>query len=274
MAALNLNQRLLPKHALTIEPRHDLLLAAVPWDAQFVEVGLGARLDGLLIQAERVRPGGERRLLAARENLVAAMFFIPPGQCRRHMHLLDNLAPADARVVSAERDLAFLSAVRDDAHLGAPKVVIEQVLKPHSRDKQEVPPVFASIEDVLEALVVSLKINAARYPAFSPAQFLVELLHEINKLKVARRLERVIVAKERERHPDDREDQPSAGVVYLRHVPGQLLCPEEGRQRRRFSCLLVHHHRHPDAAVRMAAASELSPPGVRAVNQVGPICES
>src|SRR5215813_6937585 len=187
MASLNLNQRLLPEHALAIEPRHDLLLAAVLWDAQFVEVGLGARLDGLLIQAERVRCRAEWHILAARENLVAAMFFIPPGQCRRHMHLLDDLAPADARVVRAERDLAFLSAVRDDAHLGAPKVVIEQVLKPHSRDKQEVPPVFATIEDVLEALVVSFKVNAARDPAFSPAQFLVEFLHEINKLKVCRR---------------------------------------------------------------------------------------
>src|SRR5262245_29510647 len=38
--------------------------------------------------------------------------------------------------------------------------------------------------------------------------------------------------------------------------------------------LLVYHHRHPDAAVRMAAARELSPAGVRPMNQVGPICES
>src|SRR5262245_106780 len=119
------------------------------------------------------------------------MFFIPPGQRRRHMHLLDYLAPADARVVRAERNLALLSAVRNDAHLGAPEVVIEQVLKPHSRDKQEVPSVFAPFEDVLEALVVSFKVNAARDLAFSPAQFLVEFLHEINKLKVGRGLERV-----------------------------------------------------------------------------------
>jgi hypothetical protein len=36
---------------------------------------------------------------------------------------------ADAGVVGAEGDFAFLRAVRDDAHLGAAEVAVEQVLE-------------------------------------------------------------------------------------------------------------------------------------------------
>src|SRR5215475_3668196 len=120
---------------------------------------------------------------------MAAMFFVPFGQGRRHMHLLDDLAPAYAGVVRAEGNLAFLSAVRNDAHLGASKVVIEQVLKPHSGDKQEVPAILAALENVLETLIVSLEFDAARDPALAPTEFLVEFLHEIDKPEARRRLE-------------------------------------------------------------------------------------
>ena len=55
------------------------------------------------------------------------------------MHLFDDLPPADARVVCAERNFAFLRAVRDHAHFGAAEIVIEQVLEPHSLDTQHAP---------------------------------------------------------------------------------------------------------------------------------------
>ena len=78
--SLNLNHWSLTERALAVKPRHffvaarllgvgygvaltagadatrlDLLLACVLWDTQIIEVSLGARLNGLLVQAERVR---------------------------------------------------------------------------------------------------------------------------------------------------------------------------------------------------------------------------
>jgi hypothetical protein len=35
------------------------------------------------------------------------------------MHVLNDIAPTDARVVSAEGDLTFLSSIGNDAHLCA-----------------------------------------------------------------------------------------------------------------------------------------------------------
>src|SRR5258708_4406377 len=66
---------------------------------------------------------------------------IPLGECRCHVHLLDDVAPADARVVGAEGDFTLLRGIRDDAHLGAAEVVVEQILEPHPGDEQEVPAV-------------------------------------------------------------------------------------------------------------------------------------
>ena len=80
-------------------------------------------------------------LLAAGEDLVTAVLLVPLGERGRHVHLLDDVPPADARVVGAEADLPFLRRVRNDAALGAAEVVVEQVLEPHPGDEQEVPAV-------------------------------------------------------------------------------------------------------------------------------------
>src|SRR5262245_2629784 len=250
--SLNLNQGLLSERVPAIEPRHffaalrllgvvrkvssgsgaaarlDLLLARVLRDAQFVEIGLGTRLDSLRIQTERVRRRDERDLLAASENLVAATLLVPLGERRRHVHLLDNLTPSDARIVCAEGNFTLLRAVRDDAHLGAPKVVIEQVLKPHSRDKQEIPAVLAPLEDLPDAIGVALpQVDAAHDPASAPAELLIELLDQVDESKILWCLEWVVVANEREREADDRQDQAATGVIHLRYVLGEPLCPEE-----------------------------------------------
>ena len=105
------------------------------------------------------------------------------------------------------------------------------------------------------------------------AEGLVELLHQVDQLEVRRRLERVVVPHQRERHADDREELAAAGVVDLREVLRQLLGVEERRDRDRFLRLLVDHHRHADAAVRVAAAGEVAPLRIRSVNRVGPVGE-
>ncbi len=69
------------------------------------------------------------------------------------MHLLDDVAPADAGVVRAEADFAFLRGVGNDALLGAAEVVVEQILEPHAGDEQEVPAVGAALLDVFEGAV-------------------------------------------------------------------------------------------------------------------------
>src|SRR5882757_3865075 len=81
------------------------------------------------------------------------MLFIPLGERGRHVHLLDDVPPSHARVVSAERDLAFLRRVRNNALLRPPEVVVEQILEPHPRDKQEVPPVLPPLHYILNAAV-------------------------------------------------------------------------------------------------------------------------
>src|SRR5256714_13940912 len=87
--------------------------------------------------------------LAAGEDLVAAVILVPFGEGGRHVHLLDDLAPADAGVVGAEGNLALLRRVRDDAHLGAAEVVVEEILEPHAGDEQEVPAIGSPLLDVL-----------------------------------------------------------------------------------------------------------------------------
>ena len=87
-------------------------------------------------------------MFAAGENLVAALLFVPLSDGRVLVHVLDDIAPADACIVCTEADLALLRSVRDDAHLGTAEIVIKQVLEPHSGNKQEVPRVLPAFLDV------------------------------------------------------------------------------------------------------------------------------
>src|SRR4051794_31632827 len=93
--------------------------------------------------------------LAAGEDLVAAVLFVPFGERRRHVHLLDDVAPAHAGIVGAEGDFAFLRRVRNDALLGAPEIVIKQILEPHAGDEEEVPPVATPLFDIVERAVLA-----------------------------------------------------------------------------------------------------------------------
>src|SRR5262249_10869891 len=70
---------------------------------------------------------------------MAPLSLVPLGEGRGLEHLFDDLSPAHAGVVRAEGNLSHLSGVRDDAHLGAPEVVVEEILKPHPADEEDAP---------------------------------------------------------------------------------------------------------------------------------------
>src|SRR5207253_8737223 len=102
-----------------------------------------------------MRRAVELHRFAAGKDFVTAILFVPLRQRRRHVHLLDDIAPADARVVSAEANLAFLRRVRNNTLLGAAEIIIEQVLKPHASDEQEVPAVAAALLNILRRTVAT-----------------------------------------------------------------------------------------------------------------------
>src|SRR5258707_10389489 len=112
-----------------------------------------------------------------------SMFFVPLGDGRVLVHVLNYVAPTDSSIVSAKANFTFLRSVGNNAHLGAPEVVIEQILKPHSRDKQEVPTVGAALFDVLCAAVT------ADLPVVLSGQSkrFVELLKEVIQIELGRR---------------------------------------------------------------------------------------
>src|SRR5688572_18629219 len=92
-------------------------------------------------------------MLAACEYFVTAVLFIPLCDGRILVHVLDDVTPADAGVVCTETYLAFLRTVRDDAHLRAAEIVVEEILEPHARDKEEVPRILATLLDVLDRTI-------------------------------------------------------------------------------------------------------------------------
>src|ERR1017187_1421321 len=120
-------------------------------DAQLVEIVLHFVRDNLFTKIERVLLIFHIHFFAACEDLVTPMLLVPLGERRSHVHLLDDIAPAHARVVGAETDLTFLRGIRNDALLGAPEVVIEQILEPHPSDKQEIPPVLPPLHHVVRS---------------------------------------------------------------------------------------------------------------------------
>ena len=163
--------------------------------------------------------------LAAGEDLVAAVLLVPLGERRRHVHLLDDVAPADAGVVGAEGDFALLRGIRDDAHLGAAEVVVEQILEPHAGDEQEVPAVGAALLDVVLRPVAFDLAVLALFGRLGRAERLVELLQQVGQLEVRRRLERVVVADDRERHAEVRPEAAAAGVGDLLRRPWRAARP-------------------------------------------------
>ncbi len=122
------------------------------------------------------------------------MLLVPLRDGRVLVHVLDDVSPTDTGVVGAEGNLAFLRAVRNDAHFRAAEVVVEEILEPHSRDKQEVPAIRTALLDVIFTTI------ATDFAVIltGQAKRLVELLEELVKRELRRRLVRVVVLQERQ----------------------------------------------------------------------------
>src|SRR6266850_2926800 len=88
-----------------------------------------------------------RYIMARGVNCMASMLFIPLTEVGRLVHVLDDLTPTNARVVSAERNFALLSAVGNHAHLSATEIIVEEILKPHALDAEDAPDVVGSVLD-------------------------------------------------------------------------------------------------------------------------------
>src|SRR5690348_9328248 len=114
---------LLAQDVLAVELRHlrvlgvlfqfrlasaELLFARVLRDAQLLEGVVGGCVHMLLVQDQRVLRALHADLLAAGEDLMPSVLLVPLGERGRHVHLLDDVPPADAGVVRAEADLALL----------------------------------------------------------------------------------------------------------------------------------------------------------------------
>ena len=63
---------------------------------------LDAVLDVFFPQNQPVIGRVQRHSLVACEDLMPPVVFVPLGERGRHVHLFDDVAPAHARIVSAE----------------------------------------------------------------------------------------------------------------------------------------------------------------------------
>ena len=93
------------------------------------------------------------------------------------------------------------------------------------------------------------------------------------KLEMRGRLEGIVIASQRKRHAENRQQLAAGGVVDVGDVPGQSIGIDERGEGNRFLGFLIHHHGHADAAIRVAAAAQLAPGGLGAVAQIAPIGE-
>ena len=116
----------------------------------------------------------------------------------------------------------------------------------------------AALLDVLHGAVA---LDAAVVLA-GGVEGLVHLLQHVGDLEVGGRLERIVVAQQREAEADDREPLAAGCVVYLGQILGNLVHVEEGGDGSGFLGFLVDHQRHADAAVGVASAGELAPLGL------------
>src|SRR5262245_32735688 len=80
---------------------------------------------------------------------MTSVLLLPLRDGRVLVHVLDDVSPTNTCVVSTEGDFTFLSSVRNDAHLSASEVVVEEILEPHTRDKQEVPAIGTTHLNIL-----------------------------------------------------------------------------------------------------------------------------
>ncbi len=246
------------------------LIAGGLGDPDLVEVGLHAVVDILIPQQQGVRGAGELDVLVAGIDEVTSPLLVPLVECGRLVHFLDDVPPADARVVGAEGNFTFLSAVGNHALLGAAKIVGEQILEPHSGDEQEVPAILAALDDIFEGPV---GCDFSVVPS-GDSIGLVELLEERLQREVRRRLGTGRSSSSpRGPCPEPERNRPRAASLTLVTSLASWSPFKKGGDRSRFLGLLVDHDGHSRAAVGVATAAELTPVALGSVHQVGPVGE-
>src|SRR5215204_522778 len=195
------------------------------------------------------------------------MLLIPLCHGRVLVHVLDDVSPADTRVVSTEGNLTFLSTVGNDTHLGASEIVVEEILEPHSGDEEEVPTIGTTLIDVLyTAVATDLTVILT-----SQAKRLVKLLKELVKRKLRGRLVRVVVFQQRQTHHQVRHPLATRSVRNLLHVLYETRNIQELRNRTHLFVFFIDHHRCTYATVRVTSARYLSPFSLWPVNKVGKV---
>src|ERR1035437_10371416 len=174
-------------------------------------------------ERDRLREWRERHGRARiRVHRVLPVLLVPLRDRRRLLHLLDDVAPADAGVVRAERDLAHLRRVGDDAHLRATEIVGPQILEPHPRDEQDQP-------------LVGLAVAVRRHPdaAERAAALLVELLDQIAEPEAFRRPVRAVVAQHAQRRLHLRQQRAARRVADRPRIVEEALDIEDRSEERR-----------------------------------------
>src|SRR5690242_16858802 len=96
-----------------------LLLASGLRDTFVVQIVLPAGIDVFFVQHQTMFFTAQRNGFVARKDLMPAVLFVPLGERRGHVHLLDDVPPTHTGVVGAERNLAFLGGIRNNALLSA-----------------------------------------------------------------------------------------------------------------------------------------------------------
>ena len=163
------------------------------------------------------------------------------------MHLLNDVAPSHTRVVGAEGNFAFLRGIRNDALLGSPEIVIEQILKPHPGNKQEVPTVLAPQLHIFNrAIRTNFPVVLARR-----VKILIEFLQQIRQLEMRRRLKGIVILHQTQRHPHNSEKLPTRRIIYFGNIFREPIAFQERSNRHRFLSLLINHHSHPSPTIRM-----------------------
>src|SRR5580704_2041132 len=216
----------------------------------------------------------EVNLLALGEDFVLAVLFVPLSDGRILVHVLDDFAPADASVVSAEGNFTLLRGVRDDAHFCAAEIVVEKILEPHARKEKEIPRILAALHGVVQSAIgTDLTVNLFSLILATHAEGLVKLLPEILEAQTWRGLERMIVLQQSHGRHIRGKFLAARSICNFADVSDKAWNVQELRDRRPFLVFLVDHDRGTHAAIRVATAAHLSPHGIGAVCQVSEIGE-
>ena len=90
---------------------------------------------------------------------------------------------------------------------------------------------------------------------------------------MSRRLEGIVVAGQRQRHSEYRQEPSPAGVIDSGDILRELFHFEECRNGNRLFGLLIDHYCHAYATIGMAPTRHLSPISIGTMDQIGPIGE-